>query len=209
MRHYYVDCHGKSKLEALELLLRVLNRGTMATVVFSNVSRALFLAGLAGLRLWYADPAFRFTVNAHFQDQSECMWLCDEMIAQGREAYCVCPTLMDDVECQQQRDAFVNRIGSSTVDMFCTNLWSMLFWKALVRINFSTPANVDDYMEQAQYRKAGHVVSGKFVDFKNHVRVELFQVYCRCEFARALIACRVLHAFSCIAENRHNACSRT
>jgi hypothetical protein len=104
------------------------------------------------------------------------MWLCDEMIAQGREAYCVCPTLMDDAECQQQRDAFVNRIGSSTVDMFCTNLWSMLFWKALVRINFSTPANTDDYMEQAQYRKAGHVVSGKFVDFKSHVRFEYFPV---------------------------------
>jgi hypothetical protein len=72
MRHYYVDCHGKSKLEALELLLRVLNRGTMATVVFSNVSIALFLAGLVGLRSWYADavsvllsmPTFRTNRNA-------------------------------------------------------------------------------------------------------------------------------------------------
>jgi hypothetical protein len=133
------------------------------------------------------------------------MWLCDEMIAQGREAYCVCPTLMDDAECQQQRDAFVNRIGSSTVDMFCTNLWSMLFWKALVRINFSTPANTDDYMEQAQYRKAGHVVSGKFVDFKSHVRFESFSS----AFLLAhLFARRNFVRLARIAENRHYARSR-
>jgi hypothetical protein len=52
MRHYYVDCHGKSKLEALELLLRVLNRGTMATVVFSNVRTSYFSQHVGFLFKW-------------------------------------------------------------------------------------------------------------------------------------------------------------
>ena len=91
------------------------------------------------------------------------------MKSRGRESYCICPAYMDDADCQQQRDTFINRIGLGTIEMYCSSLWSMVFWKALVRINLTVPKDVAEYMEHAQYRKTGHAVNGKTVDFKSHV----------------------------------------